>query len=189
MPMGELWNAIRPFADLDRAHSQRYGPHASIRISLLNVYRLPTIEHIGVHKSNYTCEWATCSRRGIQQASRFALISHIRAHTGEKPFTCPRPGPHLPCPPLLRPVLTNLHPQNATSPSRALTRWQSTCVYSITYLPPYLGGEETVRESVGERPQVRCSPKLGSFRWGIHRLYQTHRLPLKDRPTRGRMAA
>ena len=88
MPMGELWNAIRPFADLDRPHSQRYGPHASIRISLLNVYRLPTIEHIGVHKSNYTCEWATCSRRGIQQASRFALISHIRAHTGEKPFLC-----------------------------------------------------------------------------------------------------
>jgi hypothetical protein len=49
-------------------------------------------DHIGVHKSNYTCEWATCPRRGLAQTSRFALISHIRSHTGEKPFTCTLPG-------------------------------------------------------------------------------------------------
>ncbi|KAG2354238.1 hypothetical protein BDR07DRAFT_1474459 [Suillus spraguei] len=47
--------------------------------------------HIGVHKSNYTCEWSTCNRRGLAQTSRFALISHIRSHTGEKPFICSRP--------------------------------------------------------------------------------------------------
>ncbi|KAI0065183.1 hypothetical protein BV25DRAFT_1822299 [Artomyces pyxidatus] len=60
-------------------------------------HHLPTLiahlkdDHIGVHKSNYTCEWASCSRRGLAQTSRFALVSHIRSHTGERPFICSRP--------------------------------------------------------------------------------------------------
>lgn len=39
----------------------------------------------------YTCQWEGCLRFGMDQPSRFALISHCRTHTGEKPYFCPIP--------------------------------------------------------------------------------------------------
>ncbi|GAA5944867.1 C2H2-type zinc finger protein [Sporobolomyces koalae] len=40
--------------------------------------------------ASYICDWIGCPRRGKSQGSKFALVAHIRSHTGEKPFTCPR---------------------------------------------------------------------------------------------------
>ncbi|GJN93025.1 hypothetical protein Rhopal_006070-T1 [Rhodotorula paludigena] len=44
----------------------------------------------GSAAASYICMWNGCPRRGKTQGSKFALVAHLRSHTGEKPFTCPR---------------------------------------------------------------------------------------------------
>ena len=51
-----------------------------------------SIDHIPPGKDAYACEWLQCTRNGQKQASRHALITHCRAHTGERPYICSHPG-------------------------------------------------------------------------------------------------
>ncbi|OAA32890.1 Zinc finger, C2H2-type/integrase, DNA-binding protein [Moelleriella libera RCEF 2490] len=44
--------------------------------------------HIENRQKKYTCEWMTCTRKGLPHASGYALKAHMRSHTREKPFYC-----------------------------------------------------------------------------------------------------
>ncbi|RCK60998.1 INO80 complex subunit 1 [Candida viswanathii] len=59
-------------------------------VNHLNMTHIGTIP-VGSTASKYICYWENCARYGLEQPSRFALISHCRTHTGEKPYFCPVP--------------------------------------------------------------------------------------------------
>lgn len=45
--------------------------------------------HVACQKNENFCLWAGCERFSMPFHNRFSLRSHIRRHTGERPFACP----------------------------------------------------------------------------------------------------
>jgi uncharacterized Zn-finger protein len=45
-------------------------------------------DHVQSGKSSYVCGWAECSREGRPFVKRHKIMTHIRSHTGERPFAC-----------------------------------------------------------------------------------------------------
>ncbi|GAA5814775.1 hypothetical protein MFLAVUS_008277 [Mucor flavus] len=47
--------------------------------------------HVGGGKATYRCEWQKCARINKPFTKRHKMYNHLRTHTGERPFACPKP--------------------------------------------------------------------------------------------------
>jgi len=47
------------------------------------------LQHVGSGKSSYVCLWAGCDRHDRPFTKRHKVSTHLRTHTGERPFECP----------------------------------------------------------------------------------------------------
>lgn len=81
-------------------------------------------EHIETRGKKYYCEWSDCSRKGQSHASAYALKSHMRSHTREKPFYCTLPG--ISCCSPSRSLLTFIECDRAFTRSDALAKHHRT---------------------------------------------------------------
>jgi len=52
------------------------------------------LHHVGSGKSSYVCLWAGCDRQDRPFSKRHKVSTHLRTHTGERPFECPATDCH-----------------------------------------------------------------------------------------------